>query len=1372
MPDLRSVRVFVSSTFRDFAEERDALATHAWPALRALCEERAVTFTDVDLRWGITDEQAAEGRVLPICLAEIDASRPYFIGILGERYGWVPEEIPEHLVEAMPWLAEHKTKSVTELEIAHGVLNDPEMAGRAFFYFRDPAYAASVPGDRRADFVSEDAEAASKLAALKDRIRASGLPLEEGFSTPAELAERVVADLSAAIDEAYPQDEAPDPLSRDRLAHEAYALSRRGVWIGRESDLAALDTHAAGEGPPLVVTGASGGGKSALLANWAASYRASHPDAIVIEHYCGAGADAAEWAAMCRRIAGELAAATGLEFELPTGPSELKNSFKDALVRLATVCRVVLLVDGVNQLADEAGAPDLAWLPPEPPPTLRLVVATLPGRSLDEARRRGWAEIEVGPLSPEERTRLVSAYLASFAKTLPPKLAARIAASPQAANPLFVRVLLDELRVAADHERLASTIERYLAVTEVDDLYELVLERYERDYEREHPGLVKDVFSALWAARLGLSERELLGILGAEGAPLPRAVFSPLYLAARTSLISKSGLLGFAHDFMRQAVEYRYLSSGEEKEAAHAVLAGWFRGEADPTGARTWLGPLRPLIETAFHFGRAGAYDSLWAVVSDARFLVACANKLPVASTSLDPGRDPRVEVRYDGCRQLVAALDGGLRGSLRMESSAGRSLDSMAGALQKTQAVAACFPWLVAEHVARCLRLEEGHSDVAERLLEASTGDEGRAVRATPLWDPDRASAPERAVRLTGGRGACVDWSRGTVYVVSNLGQLTVIDMTDDWRSREVGTSLRGASDLAISPDGLAAVVAAPGGRIVLMDPESGSTIDAIESGDDDASSVHFLAENLVVASSLRGHVLSFDVSGATISARASRLIPVERAICQVLPSPDGTRLYCYNRRDRAILVLKADTLTTLKQIDLGPHRISALCASADGTLLWGACLDDLVRAWDARTGELLSTSLVIPTDLSEPLRWRDGDMGLPEPEPNVWACAAAENGEVLAVQTRASVELLEVATGDTRLPLAIQHPYPELISISPDGSRLITWQNGRRVLELWASDADGTARPRGAVLCLDFAPQGDRLLVGWADGEITWQDMVTGEHSTSQLPATMGADRLVVSPGGDAVYVSGFHVGTGCFDLNTGLRRWHVRDYETAVSPDGTSVAVLSLGWSEHQTVSILDSVSGVTRKRVNHSQPGELRPPATAFSSDGQQLAVCSGSHNCVYRTADGSMIARLTREDRGTFSSCWFSCNDRYLHAVSPDPAMHMGETGMVYTWDLHQHRLVGSWYCPTVEEVLAPLEEQRFIALHGRGPSSAMLVSLADASDAVFWAAETEVNCLAVTRRGDLVALGTALGVEVLRLSYADEHVQWNRRLHGLSLSSS
>src|SRR5262245_57520875 len=87
------MRVFVSSTFRDIQDERDVLVKRVFPRLRDACEARTVAWGEVDLRWGITDEDTAEGRVLPICLAEIDSCRPFFIGLLGERYGYVPATI-------------------------------------------------------------------------------------------------------------------------------------------------------------------------------------------------------------------------------------------------------------------------------------------------------------------------------------------------------------------------------------------------------------------------------------------------------------------------------------------------------------------------------------------------------------------------------------------------------------------------------------------------------------------------------------------------------------------------------------------------------------------------------------------------------------------------------------------------------------------------------------------------------------------------------------------------------------------------------------------------------------------------------------------------------------------------------------------------------------------------------------------------------------------------------------------------------------------------------------------------------------------------------------------------------------------------------
>ena len=85
----RTLRLFLSSTFRDFGEERDQLVKRVFLFLRAKLKNRLVELVDVDLRWGIKVEEAEQGDVLPISLAEIDRARPYFIGMLGERYGWI-----------------------------------------------------------------------------------------------------------------------------------------------------------------------------------------------------------------------------------------------------------------------------------------------------------------------------------------------------------------------------------------------------------------------------------------------------------------------------------------------------------------------------------------------------------------------------------------------------------------------------------------------------------------------------------------------------------------------------------------------------------------------------------------------------------------------------------------------------------------------------------------------------------------------------------------------------------------------------------------------------------------------------------------------------------------------------------------------------------------------------------------------------------------------------------------------------------------------------------------------------------------------------------------------------------------------------------
>lgn len=545
----RIVRVFISSTFRDMQEERDMLVKKVFPELRRRCRERGVEFVEVDLRWGVTEEQANRGEVLPICLAEIDNCRPYFVSLLGERYGWVPDRIAEELLETQPWLAEHTEQSVTALEILHGVLNNPRMAQRAFFYFRDPRFVETQPPDRQQDFTAESPASAEKLRRLKERIRTSGLALREHYPTPEAVGNLMLADLWTAIDQEYPEGSTPEPLDRDAAEHEAFAESRAKVYVGRQEYFARLDRQVDSEDPPLVVLGESGVGKSALLANWMQHYRQAHPDAFVLVHFIGSTPQSADYTAILRRIMGELKRRYDLPQEIPNTAEELRAAFPNWLSMASVKARFVLVLDALNQLEDRDNAPDLVWLPEFFPPEVRVILSTLPGRALEALQRRGWPTFTVAGLRADERTQVIREYLWQYRKRLSDERVERIAAAAQAANPLFLRALLEELRVFGRHEELDRHIVHYLQAPTVPDLYQRILARWERDYEGDSD-LVGGALSLLWAARRGLLESELLAILGTAGQPLSRAVWSPFYLAAQDSPVSRSGLLGFFHDWV------------------------------------------------------------------------------------------------------------------------------------------------------------------------------------------------------------------------------------------------------------------------------------------------------------------------------------------------------------------------------------------------------------------------------------------------------------------------------------------------------------------------------------------------------------------------------------------------------------------------------------------------------------------------------------------------------------------------------------------------------------------------------------------------------------------------------------------------------
>ena len=339
----KTVRVFISSTFRDMHAERDHLVRQVFPELRERCQGIHLHMIDVDLRWGVSEKDAEDGKALDICLDEIDNCRPYFVGLLGHRYGWVPPG---------------SDQSITAQEISHGVLHtriprqvvdlrmilegrlegrsltqeqreilaacfayDPNRAkyilkpdisdhesevirsvfagysnyqrNRSFFFFRKESLTRVLAAGNDNDFFEHDEERKTKLHEMKRQVVDAGLPYWE-YDDIETLGDMVLETLWQRFASEASRIE---PIERGWLEeeselHEQFMVNRRRRFVGRRDTLSQIRNTLESDAIPrfVVVSGGPGCGKSALLAQVALEMIERHADWLVIPHFVGASA--------------------------------------------------------------------------------------------------------------------------------------------------------------------------------------------------------------------------------------------------------------------------------------------------------------------------------------------------------------------------------------------------------------------------------------------------------------------------------------------------------------------------------------------------------------------------------------------------------------------------------------------------------------------------------------------------------------------------------------------------------------------------------------------------------------------------------------------------------------------------------------------------------------------------------------------------------------------------------------------------------------------------------------------------------------------------------------------------------------------------
>uniref|UniRef100_A0A8D2KQU9 Telomerase associated protein 1 n=1 Tax=Varanus komodoensis TaxID=61221 RepID=A0A8D2KQU9_VARKO len=579
----RSVRVFVSSTFRDMHGERDLLIRSVFPELRSRAAQFCLAVEDIDLRWGITEHESRSNKELELCLSEVTKSQ-IFIGILSERYGHIPKDygLPEE--PQYEWVKSYPAgRSITEMESVQFLegSGEPTAGSRAFFYFREPQFLSSIPDTWRADFLAESEEAKRRMVDLKERLSqheglaslgrytctwggvAQGRPYVKGLE---DFGNKVLEDVWKCLRHHFIEDQ------EEKALQESFQELQHRRFCARAKLLRVTAAQLQG-GRLYVVNGEPGQGKTVFLVSFVIGKNRQVFPALA------AGLVCSHWKVAAPVVLASRVRSCKKEKAALFPSRGLVSQFKSLLYAVAQTLKrqqfLVVLIDGADSIHGPSGQLVSDWMPEQLPQRVSLVLSvSAESELLGSLRRRADAvAIPLGPLDPPDRVVLVRKDLALYGKKLEESPFNNQRGSRQ---PLYLTLLTQDLRLFALYEQLSERIQK-LPIS-LPLLLQHLLGCLEQDYGLE---LVAVAFMVLWASRDGelnpvggggiLADRPL----SEGGTGLTSLLFlHSLLLACGSPLEAPGSRLHLCGTPLRTAVERRYRKKPGLERTAHVLLAG------------------------------------------------------------------------------------------------------------------------------------------------------------------------------------------------------------------------------------------------------------------------------------------------------------------------------------------------------------------------------------------------------------------------------------------------------------------------------------------------------------------------------------------------------------------------------------------------------------------------------------------------------------------------------------------------------------------------------------------------------------------------------------------------------------------------------
>ena len=550
----REIRIFLSSTFSDMQEERNYLTKKIFPRIREICEKRGVRFSVLDLRWGITEEESRTGKVIEICMDEIKRTKPFFLGLLGGRYGWIPTEeetkLNWHLAEKYPWIQEYMKEgcSITEIEMQYAVLKEAEKID-AFFFLRN---MESVPAKFREKDGSPEK---TKLERLRNEVLAQskdGRCTADFYSDMSGLGRMVQERLLAMIDRRFPADEKPDSLGAilQRQAFERAKLRFNYVDNGWKRSFGLEQAFKSAS--VIFVSGEKGIGKSALLANW-------HPDDEAVD---GTGT---RWRIIRTDIDDTVKDLLRLseifkdqlkqiDPSLPELDGETETSVPDYAGKCSE--NIVWVIDGLEKVVTESVG-NFGFLFSLPDNVKAVIAGTADFINRISGYAKGGSRtVRVYPLEENEIIRILKERLSEHGKSLTERQEVHIMSSSILSNPSLLQLFIAELVQFGIHEQLDGFIDRLVNVSDREEFVSRVLDIIEEDFGS---GMTGKVLGLIACNKYGIDESLLTEEL--KFTPLE---WSAIYGAIEPLVLRHDGIISMKEDYMLRCISGRYVPDNEQ----------------------------------------------------------------------------------------------------------------------------------------------------------------------------------------------------------------------------------------------------------------------------------------------------------------------------------------------------------------------------------------------------------------------------------------------------------------------------------------------------------------------------------------------------------------------------------------------------------------------------------------------------------------------------------------------------------------------------------------------------------------------------------------------------------------------------------------